>query len=184
MIKAIITDFDGTLVDTFEANYHAYREAFRQVCHLEFDYDFYFSNFGLRIDDICKLMNIYDQSILKEIKKVKAECYPNYFEYIRINNSLLSIFKYLKTQGIKIALGTTAAHKNLYNVLNYLGLTEFFDLIVCGDDVKKGKPDPEVYNVAMEKLRVQPNEVLIFEDSTAGIEAAENAGGNIIKIRM
>jgi HAD superfamily hydrolase (TIGR01509 family) len=184
MIKAIISDFDGTLVDTFEANYHAYKKAFKEAVNIDLNRDFYFNNFGLRIDDICKLLNIDDLSLLKHIKELKANYYPNFFEYLKINESLFNTYKALKAQGIKIALATTAAHKNLYNVLNYLNIADFFDLIVCGDDVNHGKPDPEVYIVAMNKLNVKPNETLIFEDSVAGIDAANNAKGNVIKIKI
>lgn len=182
MIKAIISDFDGTLVDTFEANYYAYHQAFHQVLNIELDKEFYANHFGLRIDDICNLLNINDNTILNSIKKAKAECYPNYFEYVKLNEQLLNIFKYFKTQNIKIALATTASHKNLYNLLKYLNLLDFFDLIVCGDDVKKGKPDPEVYNITLSKLNISSEEALIFEDSIAGIQAANNANVNIIKI--
>ena len=184
MIKAIISDFDGTLVDTFEANYYAYRKTFEDVVGIDFDRDFYFNNFGLRIDSICGLLNITDNDVIKEIKKVKSEYYPMYFEYLKLNEELLNVYNIFKKQNIKIALATTAAHKNLYNVLNYLNLVDFFDLIVCGDDVKHGKPNPEVYNIVMEKLNVKPEETLIFEDSIAGIEAANNAKGNVVKIKI
>ena len=182
MIKAIITDFDGTLVDTFEANFYAYQKAFRQVANIELDKNFYFKNFGLRIDNICKLLGIDDKSILQQIKNAKAEYYPMFFEYIYLNKDLYNTFLYYKKQGLKIALATTAAHKNLYNVLNYLNIVELFDLIICGDDVKHGKPDPEVYNVSMNKLNVSSDEIIIFEDSVAGIEAANCVTNNIIKI--
>ena len=184
MIKAIISDFDGTLVDTFEANYKAYKRTFKEVINIDFDRDFYFNNFGLRIDLLCGLLNINDTEIIKEIKHVKAEYYPLYFDDIHLNNHLIDTYKFYKSQSIKIALATTASYKNLYNVLNYFNIAYLFDVIVCGEDVKESKPNPEVYIVAMNKLSVEPAETLIFEDSDIGIKAGVASGGNVIKITI
>ena len=175
MIKAIISDFDGTLVDTVEANYHAYQYVFKEVVNIELNKDFYVKNFGLRIDDICKQLNIEDQNIIKNIKNLKAQVYPNFFNYLKLNKDLLNTFNYFKNQGLTIALASTAASKNLNNVLNYFKISNTFDLIISGDDVKKGKPNPEVYNVALDKLGINNDEALVFEDSEAGIEAAKQA---------
>ena len=60
--------------------------------------------------------------------------------------------------------------------------TEIFDLILTGEDVKEGKPDPEVYITSMKALNVKPNETIVFEDSDIGIEAAVKAGCNYIKV--
>ena len=184
MIKAIISDFDGTLVDTVEANYHAYQYVFKEVVNIELNKDFYVKNFGLRIDDICKQLNIEDQNIIKNIKNLKAQVYPNFFNYLKLNKDLLNTFNYFKNQGLTIALASTAASKNLNNVLNYFKISNTFDLIISGDDVKKGKPNPEVYNVALDKLGINNDEALVFEDSEAGIEAAKQANIKFIKITI
>ena len=96
----------------------------------------------------------------------------------------MNVLNYAKQQGIKVALASTASKKNLYNVLKYFKLENFFDVIICGEDVNKGKPDPEVYNMAMNKLGVTADESLIFEDSEVGTQAAENANVKFIKIKI
>ena len=68
------------------------------------------------------------------------------------------------------------------NVLRYLGLEESFDLIMAGVNVSKGKPDPEIYTLTMSQLGVSPDDVLIFEDSQVGLQAAEARGAKYIKI--
>jgi HAD superfamily hydrolase (TIGR01509 family) len=68
------------------------------------------------------------------------------------------------------------------NVLHYLGLEESFDFIMAGVNVSKGKPDPEIYTLTMSRLGVLPDEVLIFEDSQVGLQAAEASGSKYIKI--
>lgn len=59
-----------------------------------------------------------------------------------------------------------------------------FDIIICGEDVSKGKPNPEVYETALKKLNISSNEALVFEDSEIGMKAAENANINYVKIKM
>ena len=98
-IKAIITDFDGTLVDTLMANYLAYREAFES-----FDYqlslDEYKQCYGLRFDAFCDKMNI-KQDDRKPIKELKKKIYPAYFSHIRLNESLLRFIKSAKQMTYK-----------------------------------------------------------------------------------
>ena len=68
------------------------------------------------------------------------------------------------------------------NALNYLQLTDLFHLIIAGEQVKEGKPNPEIYLTAMHQLGVLPKDTLIFEDSEVGLQAAEASGANYIKI--
>ena len=84
--------------------------------------------------------------------------------------------------GGKTAIASTARKENLMNVVDYLGLAPMFDLIFAGVDVKQGKPSPEIYLKTMEALKVQPNEVLIFEDSPVGIEAARASGAYVLLV--
>lgn len=182
-IKALISDFDGTLVDTFEANFRAYQKVFKTYFNINMSRIFYEENFGLRIDDLCKKLNI-DEYEINRIKKLKSEEYPLQFSYLKLNVYLINVFNYAKQQGIKVALASTASKKNLYNVLKYFKLEDFFDIIICGEDVSKGKPNPEVYETALKKLNISSSEALVFEDSDVGMKAAENANINYVKIKI
>lgn len=181
MIKAIITDFDGTLVNTFEANYYAYQKTFKDIANIYLDKEFYHKHFGVRIDELCHLLNIDNQEIIYQIKQTKAKYYPNYFQYITLNTELYNTLVYYHNQGLQIALATTASLTNLSNIIKYFDL-DIFDLIICGEDVKKGKPDPEVYQMTLTKLGVNSDEVIIYEDSDVGIQAAQCITNNVIKI--
>ncbi|WP_295095957.1 HAD-IA family hydrolase, partial [Ruminococcus sp.] len=81
-----------------------------------------------------------------------------------------------------IGISSTAQRNNLMNVLNFLNLGDLLDLIIAGDAVKNGKPDPEIYLTTMSELNVCPSETLIFEDSEVGLLAAEACSANYIKI--
>jgi beta-phosphoglucomutase len=87
---------------------------------------------------------------------------------------VLPILKYLKDQNQLIALGS--ASKNARPILEKTGTLAYFDAIVDGNDVSNAKPDPEVFLIAAQLLGVKPEDSIVFEDSVAGIQAA-NIGG-------
>lgn len=181
MIRAIITDFDGTLVDTFEANYAAYQFAFKQL-GVELSKEQYHACFGLRFDAFMDAMKIDDVNLRSNIKKEKASVYPTCFSYLKPNVTLINFIRKAKASGLKTAIASTAQRGNLMNVLKHLQLEDLFDMIIAGDAVKKGKPDPEIYITSMSLLEVSPMETLIFEDTEVGLMAAEESGANVIKI--
>lgn len=181
MIKAIITDFDGTLVDTFEANLRAYQDAFHQV-GLSLTIDKYRECFGYRFDRFIQAMDINDDTAAVTIKEYKKDIYPKYFGYLVPNNKLIELVSAFHQMGGKTAIASTACKENLMNVVYHLDIAGHFDLIYAGVDVKNGKPSPEIYLKAMEALGVSPNEVMIFEDSAIGFEAAKASGANFIPV--
>lgn len=181
MIRAIITDFDGTLVDTFEANYAAYFLAFQQY-GLDISREQYHACFGLRFDAFMDAMKIDDAGLRSKIKAEKARIYPQCFNHLKPNTTLIDFIQKAKMSGTKTAIASTAQRGNLMNVLKHLQLENLFDMIIAGDAVKKGKPDPEIYVTSMSLLQVNPSETLIFEDTEVGLQAAERSGANVIKI--
>ena len=177
MIKAIITDFDGTLVDTFEANLRAYQKSFAEV-GLVLTPERYRECFGYRYDRFMQEMVVSNKSVANRIKELKKQYYPEFFEFLRPNTALIQLISSFKTMGGKTAIASTARKENLMNAVNHLDIAPHFDLIFAGIDVKQGKPNPEIYQKTMDALGVNPQEVLIFEDSQVGIEAAKGSGAN------
>lgn len=181
MIKAIITDFDGTLVDTFEANLRAYQKAYQSV-GLDITAEKYRECFGYRFERLMTATGVFDEKTADVIKEVKKEQYPNFFQYLIPNKALIELISSFHSMGGKTAIASTARRENLMNVVNYLSLEPMFDLIYAGVDVKQGKPSPEIYIKTMNALNVQPDEVLIFEDSQVGIEAARASGAHVLVV--
>ena len=180
-----ITDFDGTLFDTKEANYLAYQETFKKVYNYDLKPEDYYDNFGLRINELLEKLNL-DISKLNEVKKTKARVYKKYFKNITINSGLLAELYQKKRSGHIIALATTASKKNVENIIKYFEISDLFDYIITGENVKNGKPDPEVYNKIIEHYYfVNPYHIIIFEDSMVGLMAAHNTiipDANIVNI--
>ncbi len=182
-IKLIITDFDGTLVNTFQANYHAYREAFAKV-GLALSEEQYRQCYGLRFDGFMDKVGIADADVRKRIRTIKGECYTDFFGFLKVNQPLLDFIRMFRQGGGKTAVASTARGKNLTNALTHIGATGDFDLILAGEDVKEGKPSPEIYNTVMQRMGVSPDQTLIFEDSAVGLQAAQAAGAHYIKINL
>lgn len=181
MISAIISDFDGTLVDTFEANLRAYQKAFNEV-GLNLTAEKYRQCFGYRFERFMTAVGITDEKTRNYIRETKKDCYPQFFDYLNLNKALIELIDGFHRMGGKTAIASTARKENLMNVVNYLEIGDSFDLIYAGRDVKQGKPSPEIYLKVMVELSMKPEDTLIFEDSEVGIEAAKASGANYIII--
>lgn len=180
-VKLLITDFDGTLVDTFEANYLAYHDAFEKA-GLSISREEYIECFGLRFDNFMKTMRIESPEMMQQIKELKGKFYPKHFEHLKVNIPLMELIRAFHRSGGKTAIASTAREKNLLNALHHIGAEADFDLILAGESVSKGKPDPEIYQTVLKQLDCKPDEALIFEDSEVGFKSAEAAGIRYIKV--
>lgn len=178
MICAIITDLDGTLADTFDANFRAYQRVLDKV-GVTLTEEKYRQCFGFRFDRFMAALNIYDENLRSYVRKSKQEIYPQFFNLIKPNFSLIELIDTFHMMGGKTAIASTARKENLMNVLNFLGITSLFDIIYAGEDVANGKPSPEIYLKTMDALGVCPSETLIFEDSEVGITSASSSGASV-----
>lgn len=182
-IKLLITDFDGTLADTFEPNYAAYCEAFAKEGKT-LSREKYQDCFGLRFDRFMDAMGIVDAETKGRIKEAKADAYPRHFDKLRPNTDLLEVLRAFKAMGGKIAIASTASERNLRAALRHMGAEDDFDLILAGESVKNGKPDPEIYLTVLKKMGVKAEEAIVFEDSQVGLEAAKAAGIEAIQVTI
>ena len=180
-IKLLIVDFDGNLVDTFRANFMSYQEAFNQVGLALKEVD-YRHCFGFRFEKFMATVGITDPVVTQKISEFKGNCYPDFFRYFKVNNSLLAILKTFHNAGGKTAIASTACRKNLEKALQYIEVTDIFDLILAGEEVRQGKPSPEIYRTVLRHFSMQPNEALVFEDSEVGVQAAQSACINYIVV--
>jgi HAD superfamily hydrolase (TIGR01509 family) len=96
---------------------------------------------------------------------------------------LLETLKLLKEENYKLAIASSGVKKYIALVLNKFHIKEYFDVVITGDDVKVGKPNPETYLVAARKLGVLPAECLVLEDATKGIQSAKAAGCFCIAVK-
>lgn len=118
---------------------------------------------------------------MENIHNIKKAVYSKYLDKVKINEHLFNIIEKIK-QDYKIVLVTTASKKNTYEILEYTNTINMFDLVLTSEDVKKQKPDPEGFLLAMSKYQVKPEDCIIFEDSSIGIQAAQKTNATIFKV--
>lgn len=183
-IRALFCDLDGTLVETKDANFLAYREALANS-GIELGRETFLETWGQ--DSRVFLPNLFpqlSQSELDSIRESKANLYPKFLHMTTLNIALSKLLELQKRNGIVLGLVTTAKASNATGILEFHKITELFDFLVTGDDVSSSKPDPECYLQALEKASVFPNNAITFEDTETGIAAAENAGIRSIRISL
>jgi len=184
IFETYVTDLDGTLCDTLEANVAAYRQAFQDI-GLEFDEAAYRGNFGHRFDEMMSL--IAPQSSTDQRQQVaerKSIHYPDHTNLVAINDNLVNVLWHAKRNGAKVGLATTAKERNARAILEHFNLTDLFDATIFGEDVTNSKPDPECYQLVLQKLEATPETSVIFEDSVIGTEAACKTGAFVIKVAL
>ena len=179
-MRLIIVDLDGTLFDTKDINYYAYKEAIAPYGY-NIDYQYYceFCN-GRHYMDFLPQITTNDRNILEAMHKKKKKVYQKYLDKAILNTGLVDIIRLMRKE-YKIAVVTTASKENCYDILNQYRLVDLFDLILTHDDITKSKPDPEGFLKAMDYFGVKPTDTMIFEDSEVGLEAAERSGAYYYK---
>ncbi|MEE3034640.1 MAG: beta-phosphoglucomutase [Bacteroidota bacterium] len=187
LIKAVMFDLDGVIVDT--ATYHFL--AWRKLC-LELGYNLSkdeneFLKGLSREESLSKILNLSNLNVsehkFKECLNYKNTYYLEFIEDISSKDILPGVrtfLEYLKKKSIKISLCSSS--KNAKKIIQKLELNSFFNFIVDGNDIKKSKPDPEIFLRASKKLDVKPEYCLVFEDAQSGINAANEAGMLVIGI--
>ncbi len=99
-----------------------------------------------------------------------------YTNGVTLKPGVMEILEHIKEKGLKLAIATSNSTHLTNSVLKAMGIDNYFDCIVTGNDVKKGKPDPEIYLKAAKILNLNPSKCFVFEDIPNGILAGKNAG--------
>lgn len=181
MIKAIIFDLDGVIVDTAKYHYIAWK-AIAEELGFEFTHEH-----NERLKGVSRMTSL---DILLEVGGVelptseklklaerKNEHYRTFITQMTADEILPGMKNLLASvtnAGLKAAIGS--ASKNTPTILKQIGLDNFFDVVIDGNKISKAKPDPEVFLAGAKEMGVRPNECLVFEDAESGVEAALNGG--------
>ena len=184
MIKAVIFDLDGTIVNNIPFHAQAFLE-FARDKNTHLTVGEYYRKIQGRINKEI-IPTLFGKKLSKEkIKKYASEkeaIYRRLYQNVIPMPGLFDLFKKIKERGLKLALATSAPSENVDHVLGKLNIKDVFDAQVNGDHVNKGKPNPEIYLKTLEKLGVEPKECLVFEDSIPGIRAAKAVGMKVVAI--
>lgn len=182
MIKAVIFDLDGVLVTTDVLHFNAWKALAEELGIHNFTKADNARQRGVsRMASLEVVLEKSEKTYTDEEKLAFAEkknaLYVSSLSSLTKDDVLPGVFEFLqflKSKGIKTALGS--ASKNAPLILDKTELTDKLDVVSCGLDTTKSKPDPDVFLIAAKKLGIAPGECIVFEDSDAGIIAAK-AGG-------
>lgn len=185
MIKALLYDLDGVLVNATEWHYESLNMALQEVAGFVIKRDEHISTFN-GIPTMKKLEILHEQGRLANelFQKVWDKKQEKTFEVIEksatIDQTKTRLHK--GTSKYKKVCVTNSIRKSALMMLEKTGQLEFMDLVISNEDVWCPKPFPEGYIRAMIQLDVKPKECLIVEDSPKGIEAAKWSGGNVYEV--
>lgn len=178
MIKAAIFDLDGVVIDSEPSRLTTYKILFEEL---------YGINIEFEPDELIGRSETENLQYLLKKYKLKGNITflinkrYKLLIYVAENQApaiipVIEFLKYLKNKSIPTALATNSYMDYVEAVMSRLDLGRYFDVIITGDQVKRPKPDPEVFLVASQRLQTSPEQCLVFEDSPAGIEGARRAG--------
>ena len=179
MNRAVLWDMDGTLVDSAEYHWQAWRDTMSRegspITHEQF-----LTTFGQRNDSILRqwLGEKATPELIQRIGNAKEALYRQHVREHGIAPlpGALEWVTLLHRQGWGQAIASAAPRANIETILDVIHASECFEAIVSAEDVHRGKPDPEVFLIAATKLGVAPKHCIVVEDAEHGIQAARAAG--------
>lgn len=181
MIKGFIFDLDGVITDTAELHYEAWKTLSDEM-GWDFDREINDQLRGISRMDSLKVILEHNNASLNEDTLVELATKKNAI-YVASLDSMTAedylpgaqeLLTHLRSEGFSVALGSSS--KNASKVLQQLNATGYFDVIADGHSVSNSKPAPDIFLYGAEKLNLQPEECIVFEDAERGVDAAKIGG--------
>ncbi|MFQ4144182.1 HAD-IA family hydrolase [Chlorogloeopsis sp. ULAP02] len=180
---ALIFDCDGTLADTLSLHYKAWSESV-QVFGAHMEREWYYNRTGISTVELIQILNAtYGYQL--DVEQVKTEKNRRYRQLLHTVKEIQPVAEIVRTNYGKVpmAIASGGSRYNIQTTLKAIRLTNFFDSTIAIEDVALGKPAPDIFLLAAQKLKVKPSECIVYEDSNVGLEAAQLAGMRGIDVR-
>lgn len=185
MLGGIAFDLDGVIVDSHPLHKRAWRtflaELGKEVSDTELDF---ILEGRCRREILVHFLGKLSESEIEQYGKKKDEFFRQASADLMPVTGSVELIMNLVESGIQLAVATSASRQRTYWTLKQLGIGNCFKVVVSGDDVEKGKPDPTIYRLAAEGLSQLPHSLLAVEDSISGIRAACSAGFRCLGIGL
>lgn len=180
----VIFDMDGVLVDSSKTHFQAWSELGERHSH-PFSQALFERTFGMHNAQILPLWLGPEASEekLQLLADEKEELYRKLArEVLAPLEGVTELVRELNAADVRLAVGSSGPHANVSLILEILGLRDCFRALSTGDDVSHGKPHPEVFLKAAERLQLKPSQCVVVEDAPQGIEAARAAGMAVVAV--
>lgn len=176
-LKGVIFDMDGVLIDSHNAHRETWRRFHEHLGRQVTERDLDFILEGRKREEILnRFLGELTREQIEEYGALKDQLFQESADKIRVVNGLPDLLNDLRSARIQMGVATSANAVRAHNMLKKLGLYDFFDTIVTGNDVQNGKPDPALFHEAATRMGLQTHEVLVIEDAVAGVHGARCAG--------
>jgi len=188
MLKALIFDFDGLILDTETPEYHAWQNIYQEH-GFELPHDEWgkiIGGYGLSNFDAAEHLSLLSQGRL-DSASMRLRHQLESHAAIERESVLPGVMDYIqeaKRLGLKLAIASSSKHAWVDTHTKRLDIFHYFDTVICQDDVGIGrtKPNPDLFLLALNQLQVQKNEAVVFEDSPNGVLAARRAGIFVVAV--
>jgi beta-phosphoglucomutase len=183
-LRAVLWDMDGTLIDSMPYHWQAWQDILRQI-NRHVEHSVWNQTVGMRNSEIIPLlfpdMSPAEGAYVDEVKEAR---YRELIELqgIELLPGVADWIQRFEAAGWKQAVASSAPPENVATIVHVLHLNGTFEAMISGADVQHGKPDPDIFLAAAQRLNVPPQHCLVIEDAAMGIEAAHRAGMKAIGV--
>ena len=186
-IKAVIFDMDGVLIDAKDWHYEALNKALKLFGYFINRYDHLVTYDGLPTRDKLQMLTMERglpfelHAFINQMKQVYTmemvyqKCKPVFYHEYALSR--------LKANHYSLAVASNSIRQTVELMMEKSNLSQYLDFMLSNEDVKKAKPDPEIYLTAIGKLNLKPEECLIVEDNQNGIKAAKSSGAHVLEVK-
>lgn len=177
-LKAIIFDFNGTVISDEEVYSWAFKKILKDLGAGKVADEVYIGGIGIK-ENWPILIEKYSLKTSKSAEELAALTHEQYLQHVadvEIKSGFVSLAEEARSKSLLIGLATSNIWNVVDEVFKNLGLSKYFDCITTGEEVIHKKPAPDIFLVTAEKMIVEPENCVVFEDSKSGIEAARSAG--------
>jgi HAD superfamily hydrolase (TIGR01509 family) len=181
---AYIFDCDGTLVDSMPLHFRAWRAAFRQhAASFDFDWALFVSRAGMPLEQTVEALNLQFETALdpQGVVEVQLATYRTLLAEVTAIEPVVAFARQVAARAT-LAVASGGQRPEVETSLRNIGILDLFEVIVAGNEVSRGKPDPEILLRCAELLGHPPRDCLVIEDGELGIEAARRAGMDWVRV--